>query len=354
MSFHFLPALEAEFLGDCSADSAPCAPLKSIPSVGRSSSGAKWMDAYRASLSGTISARLTGLYGEDALTSLPVDSPVRTSAQPERAPESLGNDLDSGPKWREWFAKYIPDTCSWKTPQCSLLADSEPYSETWPRWGTMRNGVCYRHPMPFGITAIRTRQRLTTSGTGSGFSQRCPTPKAEDSQSAGGHRGNPDTLTAYVRCPTMTRADASGYAQVARNPTPGQTGGTTLAGYVRCPTPLEGDAHGSRGSKGKDRPDEGGLAKWARVPTPTASTMTEADMEQARYAGNGGNRPDYQTAKRVRTPDTCRRVGSQDQVGGQLNPDWVEWLCGLPIGWTDLQPLETVKFRQWRRLHGGF
>jgi hypothetical protein len=24
------------------------------------------------------------------------------------------------------------------------------------------------------------------------------------------------------------------------------------------------------------------------------------------------------------------------QVGGQLNPTWVEWLMGFPLGWTDL------------------
>ena len=23
-------------------------------------------------------------------------------------------------------------------------------------------------------------------------------------------------------------------------------------------------------------------------------------------------------------------------VGGQLNPDWVEWLMGFPVGWTDI------------------
>jgi len=31
------------------------------------------------------------------------------------------------------------------------------------------------------------------------------------------------------------------------------------------------------------------------------------------------------------------------QVGGPLNPDWVEWLMGWPIGWTDLKPLEMDK-----------
>jgi hypothetical protein len=24
-------------------------------------------------------------------------------------------------------------------------------------------------------------------------------------------------------------------------------------------------------------------------------------------------------------------------TGGQLNPEWVEWLMGFPIGWTDLK-----------------
>jgi len=25
-------------------------------------------------------------------------------------------------------------------------------------------------------------------------------------------------------------------------------------------------------------------------------------------------------------------------IGGQLNPTWVEWLMGFPLGWTDLKP----------------
>ena len=39
------------------------------------------------------------------------------------------------------------------------------------------------------------------------------------------------------------------------------------------------------------------------------------------------------------------------QVGGQLNPPWVEWLMGWPIGWTDLKPLETARFQQWPHSH---
>ena len=26
-----------------------------------------------------------------------------------------------------------------------------------------------------------------------------------------------------------------------------------------------------------------------------------------------------------------------DQINGSLNPTWVEWLMGYPIGWTDLE-----------------
>jgi hypothetical protein len=29
--------------------------------------------------------------------------------------------------------------------------------------------------------------------------------------------------------------------------------------------------------------------------------------------------------------------------GGKLNPTWVEWLMGWPLGWTDLKPLATDK-----------
>jgi hypothetical protein len=38
--------------------------------------------------------------------------------------------------------------------------------------------------------------------------------------------------------------------------------------------------------------------------------------------------------------------------GGTLNPNWVEWLMGWPIGWTDLKPLEMDKFQQWQHSHG--
>ena len=40
--------------------------------------------------------------------------------------------------------------------------------------------------------------------------------------------------------------------------------------------------------------------------------------------------------------------------GGALNPKWAEWFMGWPIGWTELKPLATGRFRQWQQEHGTF
>ena len=51
-----------------------------------------------------------------------------------------------------------------------------------------------------------------------------------------------------------------------------------------------------------------------------------------------------------------KQVGLTTQVkqtkqSGSLNPMWVEWLMGWPVGWTDLKPLETDKFRNVQPWH---
>ena len=33
---------------------------------------------------------------------------------------------------------------------------------------------------------------------------------------------------------------------------------------------------------------------------------------------------------------------------GQLNPDWVEWLMGWPIGWTSMDAIEELDWREWK------
>ncbi len=50
---------------------------------------------------------------------------------------------------------------------------------------------------------------------------------------------------------------------------------------------------------------------------------------------------DYRTGQRKRYENQERMNALNDQIGGQLNPMWVEWLMGFPIGWTDLNASET-------------
>jgi hypothetical protein len=58
------------------------------------------------------------------------------------------------------------------------------------------------------------------------------------------------------------------------------------------------------------------------------------------------DRGDLQAAvTQMPTPTANRRSGLQSHgknaILGQLNPTWVEWLMGFPLGWTDLEGSET-------------
>ena len=100
-------------------------------------------------------------------------------------------------------------------------------------------------------------------------------------------------------------------------------------------TPVADDAIPRENGKWNSRGEPKLSAQVMMFPTPTKSMMTETDLEQSRFAGNSGRRPKYAAIR-----------------GGLLNPDWVEWLMGFPIGWTASKPLAMRKFRQWRRSHG--
>jgi len=64
--------------------------------------------------------------------------------------------------------------------------------------------------------------------------------------------------------------------------------------------------------------------------------------------------PTAQDAKNNGAPSQMERNTKplNAQVGGSLNPTWVEWLMEWPLGWTDCAVSATDKFRQWQRSHG--
>ena len=53
----------------------------------------------------------------------------------------------------------------------------------------------------------------------------------------------------------------------------------------------------------------------------------------------GGTGNWNQLKKNCKDIEEARQMGAGN--GGQLNPQWVEWLMGYPAGWTDLKDSET-------------
>ncbi len=254
MSWLYSQALVEEYSVDTCSGGERSVQLSVICTQHQFSHRDKMTDISRLSQYGLTYAALTVDLGEVVLTSFLAGFPVKTS-QPlveEQASEELVQV--SGARWSELFARWDLDSCSWRTPQCSLVEGLELFSETWPRSGSMRSGSCWARPM----------SELHTKEIGSGF------------------------------WPTPTKTDISlrkkKYSQ----------GGTALSLAVQ---------------------------RW---PTPTKHNSKEcaAPSEYKR-----------------KTPTLAA------QAGGKLNPIWIEWLMGWPMGWTDLEPLEMGKFQEWQRLH---
>ena len=105
----------------------------------------KLMDSYLDSLSGmTFVHSMENLGEEKSMLSLE-DSHAKTLVLQEKAQDLTEKGQDSGEKWQGSFTKYSPDSCLWKTHQCSLLGDLDEFSETWPQWGLMQGGECWEH-----------------------------------------------------------------------------------------------------------------------------------------------------------------------------------------------------------------
>ena len=103
---------------------------------------------------------------------------------------------------------------------------------------------------------------------------------------------------------------------------------------------------------------ETGSGLW---PTPTTSDANQAYMKNDHDLKKGNLRgvvkmwptpqaSDNRDRGNLSTPSVQRRKEKGKQLGlsmvasdvsGSLNPTWVEWLMGFPIGHTDLKPSET-------------
>lgn len=103
--------------------------------------------------------------------------PVRTLARPESAPASQASEAAYGRNIGALLASFDPSSCSLRTSQPSLGADSIECSVTLPRSGMMRSGI---------VSAV-TPWVQASIGSASGF-WHTPTTRDYKGQSGAGNR----------------------------------------------------------------------------------------------------------------------------------------------------------------------
>jgi DNA (cytosine-5)-methyltransferase 1 len=326
MSWLYSQALVEEYLVENFSDGEQSAPLNGSHIQQAYCAPDKMTDFSRLSRFGMTFKPLTESRGEELLTLYLAGFHAKTSAQQEKAQELTENEAGCGEKWHASFTKYDPDTLSWKTHQCSLLGDLEPFLETWPQWGLMRGGECWEQ---------RTLEQ-TIRGTESGLS-----PNGVDSfhtpNCTGLDGGSNSRKALKKRQENWPTPDANcGQRGTQPNWTPkrksGQPAQYTINQAVRdrqtWPTPRSCSAMAATITpesawNEKRNPNLETIVGQRMFPTPTAHNAKEC-ASPSEYNRN--------------TPTLAA------QVGGKLNPTWVEWLMGWPLEWTDLKPLETDKF----------
>lgn len=246
---------------------------------------------------------------DDERTQPKAASLVRTFLVPESEPESTEQEADCGANLRELSTRYDRRSCSWKTAISSSSEDLPECSVILPRSGTMRSGRLW----------ARTRSAHRTSEKESGFS-----------------RQTPDGET-FFHTPNCTGLDGGSNSRKALK--------RRKAEFL---TPMASDADRTKFKpeslvKRWDKHPNGNLAEQiAKYPTPTASDCN-------------ARRPTEKWEGKSDLPSVVWRINGGEQnpqmPPAKLNPTWVEWLMGWPLGWTDLKPLATDRFRSWLRQH---
>jgi DNA (cytosine-5)-methyltransferase 1 len=229
------------------------------------------------------------------------DFHAKTSLPQEKAQELMENEAVCGEKWRGSFVKYDPNSYLWRTHQCSLLGDLDEFLEIWPQWGLMRDGECWEQ-----LTLAQTIR-----GTGFGLS--------------------PNNET-FFHTPCTTGLDGGSNSRKALK-------------KRLLPTPDASQRGPTKDYNPQAKSQSGRTLQSfaAKFPTPQASDNRDR-----------GNMSNPSVQRRVAIGKQISLSQSVHPTSGQLNPTWVEWLMGWPLGWTDLKPLEMDKSPCVPQQHGQY
>lgn len=208
------------------------------------------------------------------------------SAPQESAEDQTTRDI-YGPKCSEPLAFYDPELRSWRMSGVITLWGLTVSLETLPTSGMTVSGRLFR------------RSPWVRHIAGSGSSA-WPTPTARDVKGASGWKK-----------PARNLADLTYLAQIAD-------------GHRMWPTPTAHPDNSNKNGKFKNPTLGDAVRMW---PTPTYGKLA---------GGSGANQrieDIYQDGQITLEEKKAMQAGN----GGRLNPMWVEWLMGFPLGWTDLE-----------------
>lgn len=124
----------------------------------------------------------------------------------------------------------------------------------------------------------------------------------------------------------------------------------------KWPTPRANERGDWQNSRGTRRLTLTGAVKL--FPTPTVSDAVKGDCPSERKrkspslvsAARTWRTPQADENGSIQPPESRdgHNISLSNQVGGSLNPDWVEWLMGWPLGWTSLEPLPLDVVSTWQ------
>ena len=136
-----------EFLEAIYSDGEQSVPLNGSPTQQAYCAPDKMTAFSRLSRFGMTFKPLTEIHGEELLMSYRAGFRAKTLVPKEKASALKVSAQECGHRWQGLLAKYDPSTHLLKTVQGSLFEDLNESLQTWPRWGSMRNGECFLQPM---------------------------------------------------------------------------------------------------------------------------------------------------------------------------------------------------------------